>query len=294
MKTTTPLWTDDELPSWSWYHAFSACPEADTLTDGEDTTTSLLIADVQEREDIFQTRQFRYTQARSIQHVKNLTGQLRARKRLRPIWVWKAGGRFIVIDGHHRLAAYQTVAKTKKAGKPLTHIPVKVFTGSKQAAYEWAVSQNVEDKENMNFDDKMEAGWRWTVSGLASLDEIAAKSGISVRTASTMRARLKQARTLHPLEDFRTWTWAKIKSLVGRQPLPEELAAREEAQVIAYVQGLAKMKTAPVRKARLMAQALRRYDAQWADTVAAENQKLRAEQGERYTEATTDQEEDEF
>lgn len=290
---TTTEWSDDPTTQ-CWFHAFTTFPEPDALTAEELKLESLPIVEVYEREDVFQTRQFHYTKARSVQHVKGLTSQLRTKKRLAPIWVWKAGGRFIVLDGHHRLAAYKAVAAMKKAGKPLTHIPVKVFDGSKQAAYDWAVSQNVEDKENMNYDDKMEAGWRRVVVGVDSRKEIAEKSGISQRTASTMRESRKRAQELHPLVDFRTWTWVKVKALLKRQELPEELEARERKQVAAYVQGLTVMKAAPVRKARLIARAMRQYDATWADDVAAENHKLKSQTATSQMEQANADEEDEF
>jgi ParB-like chromosome segregation protein Spo0J len=274
----------------------AALAEPDTLTPDERRLDSLPMTQVHTREDIFQTRQFRFNQSRSIQHVKNLASSLSTNKRLKPITVWKAGGVFIVLDGHHRLKAYHAVAAKVKSGKALTHIPVKVFEATnKEDAYAFAVSQNIEDKENMNYDDKMEVAWRLVVQGELSLAATAKKAGVGQSSVTTLRKTLQMVRAKYPEVNVRTLPYFRIKAALRQLPNQDALARTEQEQVDRYVDGIAKMKPAACRKARLVARALRQYDAPWMDDVVAEYQKLKENPDECPTPSPNgDEEQDEF
>ncbi len=66
------------------------------------------------RENIFESRENTLTLAKALKE-RGVP--------LEPLLVFPVGDRFYVMDGHHRLAAYQTVSWKK-------HIPVEVFGGT--------------------------------------------------------------------------------------------------------------------------------------------------------------------
>ncbi|XIA65695.1 ParB/RepB/Spo0J family partition protein [Bradyrhizobium sp. TZ2] len=73
-------------------------------------------------------------------HIHTLAKALKEQgKSLASLLVMPVGQRFYVIDGHHRLAAYDTAEWTKD-------IPVEVFTGNLTEATLRALDDNVRDK----------------------------------------------------------------------------------------------------------------------------------------------------
>ena len=69
-----------------------------------------------------------------------------------PILVFSVGDAFYVVDGHHRLAAYDTAQWQKP-------IPATVFEGTLEAAADAGRAGNIRDKLPMSRNDKREAAW---------------------------------------------------------------------------------------------------------------------------------------
>jgi hypothetical protein len=80
-------------------------------------------------------------------------------KPLDAILVLPVGDRFYVVDGHHRLAAYDT-AQWSRA------IPATVFGGTLPEARREALRLNSRNKLPMTKDDKQEAAWSLVKQGL--------------------------------------------------------------------------------------------------------------------------------
>jgi ParB-like chromosome segregation protein Spo0J len=86
-------------------------------------------------------------------HIQTLANAIRdAGKPLAPILVFSVGDTFYVVDGHHRLAAYDTAQWRKP-------IPARVFEGTLEAAADAARASNIRDKLPMSRNDKREAAW---------------------------------------------------------------------------------------------------------------------------------------
>jgi hypothetical protein len=118
-----------------------------------------------------------------------------------------------VIDGHHRLAAYDT-AKWKK------DIPVEVFTGTLDQARLRAIEGNVRDKLRMTTAQKSAAAWRITKESIGDLsaDQVAETTTISRRQAFNMKRVWKELNERTDLSEEQraelpNLTWQQAKDL---------------------------------------------------------------------------------
>jgi hypothetical protein len=121
-------------------------------------------------------------------------------KPLEPILVFPAGGRFYVMDGHHRLDAYRTV----KWGRP---IPVEMFRGTLEEAHKEALKRNSRNKLSMSKREKSEAAWALVKEGRCSKSEIAELATVGLRTVGNMRATWKALREKEPEGAALDYTW---------------------------------------------------------------------------------------
>lgn len=135
-------------------------------------------------ENVFQWRgDHRRDQWTRENHIHGLAKALRdGEKPLDHLLVLPVGAQFYVIDGHHRLAAYDTVGWTKG-------IPVEVFPGTLTEARVRALSSNVKDKLPMTTQAKTEAAWRITKENLGNLkaSQVVEHTGVSLRSVRFMR-----------------------------------------------------------------------------------------------------------
>lgn len=135
-------------------------------------------------ENVFQWRgDQRRDQWTRTNHIHTLAKAVRDGDPLDPLLVLPVGNRFYVIDGHHRLAAYDTAEWTKG-------IPVEVHAGSLTEARVLALSSNVKDKLPMTAQAKSEAAWRITKENLGGLKakQVVELTGVSLRQVRSMRA----------------------------------------------------------------------------------------------------------
>lgn len=107
------------------------------------------------------------------------------------ILVTTIGGRYFVVDGHHRLDAYHT-AKWSKG------VPVMYFTGSIDEATDMALNENKKNRLTLSRDAKREEAWKRLVGGRASTRrqrtqaEISEITTVALRTVKRMAAVLKK------------------------------------------------------------------------------------------------------
>jgi len=119
-------------------------------------------------------------------HAADLTASLKESPRLEldAILVLRAGNRDIVIDGHHRLAAYKAAKRED--------IPVTWFRGSPRDALIEAGLENAKTRLPMSSLDRLQRAWQLTTAEVGlSIAKIARGSGVSSRTVSNMREKLK-------------------------------------------------------------------------------------------------------
>ncbi len=104
--------------------------------------------------DEFQFREFEVTE----DHVRTLADALKAGAALEPMTVWKRGeDDYVVVDGHHRHAAYEAIGHTKP-------VPVVVHECSKREAMLLALSENTKTKLPMTKTERDNAAWRLVCS----------------------------------------------------------------------------------------------------------------------------------
>lgn len=94
--------------------------------------------------------------------------------------VFPKDGRFVVIDGHHRLTAYRE-ARWKNP------IPVEVFGGTPDEARLAALEGNVRDKLPLSKPEKSEAAWKLVNENTLSKAQIVKLGLAADGTVATMR-----------------------------------------------------------------------------------------------------------
>lgn len=117
-------------------------------------------------------------------HIYTLAMVLKNQKTpLERLTVWPVADRLYVLDGHHRLAAYDTVGWRKA-------IPVDVFMGTLDQARLRAIEGNIKDKLRLTPQQKSEAAWTITKENIGNLkpEGIAERINISRRQAFNMKS----------------------------------------------------------------------------------------------------------
>jgi ParB-like nuclease domain len=160
-------------------------------------------------------------------HVKELRAGIKAHGALDPILVRQVGAKFLVIDGHHRFAAYD-------AELVYEPVPVVHLEGDLRDAIKVAIRSNAKAKLNMTEEDKLNAAWRMTcmTQESYSIAETAKTCDIGTTTVTNMRAvrdrlnaddgwALGPDDKLDVASKIKTWAEARRKDK-GRGPLSDE------------------------------------------------------------------------
>ena len=153
-----------------------------------------------ERRDRWNRQNHIYTLAKAISDGKRPLDRL---------MVFPVGTSFYVVDGHHRLAAYDSAGWTKG-------IPVEVFAGSLAEARLRALKCNVKDKLVMTTQAKSDAAWRITKENLGELapEQVELATGVSRRTIFSMKSVWKE---LNERKDLTDDDRAKLPKLTWKQ-----------------------------------------------------------------------------
>ena len=144
------------------------------------TPSALRINEITIEDAVFQHRHV--SDWTSDAHVKALLKGLKntSGKPFEPITVLWAGDAWVVVDGHHRLRAYEAY----QFDEP---VPVKVFDGSLDEAVGEALRANAHDKLTMTAKEKMNAAWRLVVGSSLSINKTAELSLASRASVVNMR-----------------------------------------------------------------------------------------------------------
>jgi ParB-like chromosome segregation protein Spo0J len=181
------------------------------LTSGVRTEamTHLRMQDIEVAEDgVFQWRDRRCDPRDKARHIAVLVRALSITGApFDPLLVFPAGGRYFVIDGHHRLAAYE-------AANWNDPIPVEMFEGSLQAARIAALEGNRKDKLPMSRIEKSNAAWRLVAEDEYSKQRTADLGQVSIATITNMR---KQRRKITEAgEDPLSMDWERARQWPGK------------------------------------------------------------------------------
>lgn len=115
-------------------------------------------------------------------HIKALLKGLKnsSGKPFAPVTVMWGGDSWILVDGHHRIKAYQEYGFHEP-------VPVQVFQGTLEEAFGEALRANVHDKLSMSSKEKTNAAWRLVIGTDLSISATAQLSLASMATVKTMR-----------------------------------------------------------------------------------------------------------
>jgi hypothetical protein len=168
--------------------------------------------DIKQEPDLFQPRydSIAYSPGRSETHIAELAKIARRGQELDPVTVAAFGDEWFLIDGHHRLAAYQEAGWTKP-------IPVNALQSELRGeeritwAVEMTFADNAKNRLNMNTADKVDGAWR-AISRKTEQSKAHAKRtfGVSDGTVAAMRrVRDDLEEAGRPAEAFPSWRMAK-------------------------------------------------------------------------------------
>ena len=118
-------------------------------------------------------------------HVSELRKIIAASGDVDPITVMQVGTDAVLIDGHHRLAAYAQVNRA-------TTVPVKYFEGTLEEAILEAGRANSKAKLPMSTQERQNYAWRLVLMDNHSKAEIASASGASKSQVANMRTVMKK------------------------------------------------------------------------------------------------------
>ncbi|MGN6769976.1 MAG: ParB/RepB/Spo0J family partition protein [Rhizobiaceae bacterium] len=167
----------------------------------------LALSDITTMPDLFQPR------GMDEKHIGDLVRAIRASGDLDPVTVITIGQRAILIDGHHRIEAYQ------RAGIHVG-IPVQYFDGSPQEAVLHAGIANSKAKLPMANRERQDYAWRLVLIGTHSKAEIHEASGISPSQVGNMRV---VRRKLGPdAQNYASWWQARLKADGGATEMTED------------------------------------------------------------------------
>ncbi|SLN76020.1 Transcriptional regulator NovG [Roseovarius gaetbuli] len=159
--------------------------------------------------ETFQFREFETTE----EHVRGLADAINAGNVLDPMTVWKRGDDdYVVVDGHHRHAAYTRCGYNK-------NVPVILHECSEADAILLALDENTKTKLPMTKTERDNAAWRLVCSDHnLSKAQTAKATGVSDGTIAKMR---RTRKLLEEQDAFMPETWWKAMRAAKGLDRPE-------------------------------------------------------------------------
>lgn len=245
--------------------------------------TELPIEDIRFADLVFQPRMFEGNGGDREEHIKNLMNAIRNRPdhKLPPITVWWSGRKWLVLDGHHRMIAYQRLATDRKKPIKISKVAVEVFSGTLEEAIKEASERNYQDKLNMSKGDKLERAWKLTVIDHPNLSRfsrsaISKATGIHEQSVANMRKEHRRLIEEKPEVNPLDLTWDEVKK--GAREMKEYDAKWVDTQAREFADRLSKTFGAKLSKnPEVAAKAIELYSEKlpmrmveyWRDEVKA-------------------------
>jgi hypothetical protein len=137
--------------------------------------------DIRTRLELFQPRRPGYgLRTVDTKHVNKLATRASRKGELDPVLVVKLGHEWVVVDGHHRIAAY---LKLKRA-EP---IRCEWFAGTVREATDESLRRNEKTHLEVDQGDKAEEAWKRTLLGWGSKAQVVNLTGCGEGTVAKMR-----------------------------------------------------------------------------------------------------------
>lgn len=178
-----------------------------------DSPTHLALDEIHQSQALFQPRydSIVYAPGRSEAHVAQLARVAQNGSNLDPLKVAAFGNDWYLVDGHHRLQAYEKAGWAKPICVQVLHSDL---TGSDRI--DWAVRESSHDNKknrlSMSDTDKMDAAWASVArEDEASISRTAELFGISKRSVATMRS-IAQALRAEEVSLALIHSWASAKN----------------------------------------------------------------------------------
>lgn len=150
---------------------------------------------------------FQQRQGHDPKHVKELAKGLRDTEALDPVTVWWSGDTWIVIDGHHRIMAYESRAYTGM-------VPVSVFEGDPEDALLESARLNSHDKLPMTTQEKYATAIRFCLWTDKTVPETARAAGIAPRGVDNIRKAIVVLRERDvPDSDIACLSWKELRQM---------------------------------------------------------------------------------
>src|SRR6267378_753626 len=154
--------------------------ERPEVTNGGPVYVQVRPQDIKERLELFQPRRPGYgLRTLDTRHVGKLAVRIE-RKDMDPVLVVKLGREWVVVDGHHRLAAYRKL----KHAEP---IKCEWFAGTIREATDESLRRNEKTHLEVQQGDKAEEAWKRTLLGWGSKHEVVKITGCGEGTVAKMR-----------------------------------------------------------------------------------------------------------
>lgn len=246
----------------------SPCPE--------ENPKGLHLQDIREMRALFQHRT---PQAHASEtHIKELSKAPLAGNTLDALTVFWGGSGWVLIDGHHRLAAYRRAGWSKE-------IPVHCYSGTLDQAVGQAGKANAGAKLMMSRGEKQGLAWR-LVCCCPKLSRVATVKASCVSDGVVAEMRRVRERLIigqgKPLKEVAALAWWQAKSQAAgsaheAEMIDEEARIEQAAQDIANKLVKALGRSQQLRRG-ILARALEIYDGslqgylreQWGDGEAEE------------------------
>lgn len=182
-------------------------------------------------ERVFQWRMPRQNISERTRHVLDLAKVLvDGAGPLDPILVYPIGSRYYVVDGHHRLAAYDTAKWTQD-------IPVSVFNGTLEEARLEGLKLNSKNKLALTDQDKQEAAWELVKQRAGSKKKISEWTGVSTSNIANMRRVLESLKKdpSHAMGVAEiAWAYARQLDLGLQRNAPDDDWLEKEADKLVH------------------------------------------------------------
>lgn len=185
------------------------------------------LSDVEERPEVFQLRD-----GLQEYHVGELAALLKQGWVLDPISLWRDPdtGMLVLVDGHHRMAAYREVGWADL-------IPAEVHHCDRRAARLLAMADNGKARLPFNKAERMNAAWALVCDGPTdgwtySKAEIEQATGAGNGTIAEMRRTRKRLLSDNPDADL-SQSWSKVLSEIKNKSPRDLTDAQRDAMIAA-------------------------------------------------------------
>lgn len=226
---------DDEVFDANLVEALDALQAMkDHGLDDPDRPTEIGRKAIQLVPNVFQVRGITINES----HMSDLLALLKQGRSLDPVTLWRCGGHALLVDGHHRLAAYGAFAQHLKRSVP---VPCTWFEGSAEEAMHEAMRTNVKVKLPMSHEQRANLAWKLVQADRFSKAQIVRETGVAEGTVATMRRVLKKLVKM-AISTVGSWWQAlhRVKHGEGEPVDPSEWDAKEALEAERHVKALKK------------------------------------------------------